>query len=576
MSKNNAPQPDAANAAAEVFDSTIIPSSGEVSQDQLPGPDNREAPMHSGEMNGIDPFLMTQFIALTSVVWDTSMSVGQLLWSIPIHPSFIHVYTAHLAKMYNAYAGGFDAGVVIAGTGFHAGKLLVVRLPPNIKPSSITRITDATAFPYYVIDPKTLEVVVKSAMDQRNVMYHYLPYDENNIQSFGGYLAIYVLLPLNTSATGATQISVQIFSRPAQNFLFTQLRPLRSDTINPYRPESIEQALNFSNHRTASVFLENLETMTVNTGTEIKELTFQTNNCVKLDGTPMNGELFERLPQTWYFNAKWLAELKTFYIQVSDPSDGTLEFYNQTKEGLVSFDFISKDDQVVSTNAFPLFTSNSVHFGVRVADQNGRTFYFAVPCKLRHKQNTDPADTREFVFEAQGFFATLTKTWLEAKSLDDLIREGKITEVFINFQNPIVFETTYVPYAPPIKESVITFESENSVTAQPYELTQAIQTLNLSTIMSKHNSLVFELYDTLVDLPLIPIRLHYDGYFSSVSVSKNIIYKLTDPFRYKFVYVGMIPETTAMVSSRLPLSTMAKYIYNMSVSRIASSSPALV
>ena len=77
--------------------------------------------------------------------------------------------------MYNAFAGGFQFSLTIAGTGFHAGKLMVVRLPPNIHPTSLRRIQDVGAFPYYIIDPKTLETIVKSAMDQRDVMYHYLP-----------------------------------------------------------------------------------------------------------------------------------------------------------------------------------------------------------------------------------------------------------------------------------------------------------------------------------------------------------------------------------------------------------------
>ena len=107
MSKTNAPQPDA-NGPAEIFDSTVTTPQGQVSQDQLPGGNTAEAPTHTGQINGIDPLLFNQFIPLNSFVWDTSQSKGQLLWYVPIHPDFVHQSMAHLSKMYNAYAGGFQ------------------------------------------------------------------------------------------------------------------------------------------------------------------------------------------------------------------------------------------------------------------------------------------------------------------------------------------------------------------------------------------------------------------------------------------------------------------------------------
>ena len=79
MSSTNAPQPDALGPA-EVFDSTVAPAQGQVSQDQLPGGNTSEAPVHTGQVNGIDPFFYdtiyaTHFFCLGhfSVAWTTFM-----------------------------------------------------------------------------------------------------------------------------------------------------------------------------------------------------------------------------------------------------------------------------------------------------------------------------------------------------------------------------------------------------------------------------------------------------------------------------------------------------------------------
>lgn len=587
MSKVNAPQPDAVNGAAEVFDSTILPSQGEVSQDALPGPDSREAPMHSGEMNGIDPFLFQQFIALTSFVWDTSMSVGQLLWSIPIHPTYVHVFLAHLSKMYNAFAGGFDFAVTVAGTGFHAGKLIIVRLPPNISPNSLQRISDITAFPYMVIDPKTLEVTIRSAMDQRNVMYHYMPYDKDNIQSFGGHLAMYVLLPLNTSSSGATQISVQVFSRPAQNFMFTQLRPLSVDMVNPYRPEGIEQSLDFTSPKTHPLFALNLRTMMVATSKEVKELTLETLNCVKLDKTPMNGELIERFGAVTEFSPARFLNPKSFCFMTDSLDSPTEKIYaffivkgSCDTSPLFTFDGIAKSTgETTPDNLLPAFFSKNVNMIVTFKTDKG-ILGISMPGILRKKAQGDPVGTRAIVFEPTHTSMRLNfgDATFPSGYLDNLLAANptKMTVGF-EFVEPPSFDINYKPYAPPITESVVTFQIGNDAlpAAQPYELTQAILNGQYEKAINKRDSLVFELIDTSVELPLIPIRLHYDGYFSSMAVSKNLVYKFDDPQRYKFKFIGMIPETTALVASRLPLASPAVYAKNMAVSAVSSSSALL-
>ena len=196
-----------------------------------------EAPTHTGQTNVVDPYLYTNYIQMATFSWSTAQLAGTKLWYTPIHPSRGgNSIVAHVAKMYNAWGGSLDYRLKIAGTGFHAGALGVARLPPNLHPSKITTTKQLTAFEWQYIDPKKIETQSYLAIDQRQVMYHYTNFDEENTATFGGWLVFFVLQKLNTSSTGTNQVDVSVFMRLGQDFEFTQIVPpdlmLASDESN--------------------------------------------------------------------------------------------------------------------------------------------------------------------------------------------------------------------------------------------------------------------------------------------------------------------------------------------------------
>lgn len=94
---NNAPMPDAApSAPAEVFDSTIGATTGQLSSVGLPGPDTSEAPIHSGMVNALDPYFYRQYIALSQFTWTTSQDPATLLFKKAIHPKESHQWIVHV------------------------------------------------------------------------------------------------------------------------------------------------------------------------------------------------------------------------------------------------------------------------------------------------------------------------------------------------------------------------------------------------------------------------------------------------------------------------------------------------
>jgi len=238
---NNPPMPSSGGATGAVFtgtDATPIPLSAIAA---APAATLAEASPHAGVINTIDPYFYNQFVALTNFTWTTTQPPGTLLWSSQITPLKGHINLQYLAKLYNIWVGGLDYQVKVAGTGFHAGAIAVCRLPPNINPATLTGSNQFTMFEYTIIDPKTLEAMMKGICDQRPVMYHYMNTALTDPLAIGGYIAIYVLLQLNTSSSGSSQIDVQVFNKCAVDFNLLQIVPTSLDTVGPPPSESYRQ-----------------------------------------------------------------------------------------------------------------------------------------------------------------------------------------------------------------------------------------------------------------------------------------------------------------------------------------------
>lgn len=234
MSQQHIPQPTSQSAApAEVFDSTAVaPHPNSVSAVGTGDPNTAEGWRHAGQKNTFDIVIHRQFIPIDNFIWTSSMKRGHLLWYTAVHPSRCNPLIDHLSKIYNTWEGGFEFNFKVAGTGFHAGALAFVRIPPNRHPSEFKSPSEWGTFEYVVIDPKTLEVMTAEIMDQRRFFYHYMQLDFDDPDSFGGYMACYVLMDLNTSSTGTQQITVQAFCRPGPKFSMDQLIP-PSTSSNP-------------------------------------------------------------------------------------------------------------------------------------------------------------------------------------------------------------------------------------------------------------------------------------------------------------------------------------------------------
>jgi len=254
MSQSHIPQPNAIGAPSEeVLSTDSAQQSPTVSAIGVPGPDPSEAPTHMGASNTIDTVLYMQQIFCATFPWTTKDQPGKLLFKLPITPSKINKIISLLSRIYNGWSGGFEFMAKIAGTGFHAGALTLVRFPPNIDPEDYSGTKDWSAFEWVLFDPKMLEVASITIRDQRPTNYHYVVPETETPASWdiAGYLGVFVDMSLNTSSSGSQSIQVQLWARPAQDFRFMQLKvprdiPSQDTSIIPFE---IALALDFSTFR---------------------------------------------------------------------------------------------------------------------------------------------------------------------------------------------------------------------------------------------------------------------------------------------------------------------------------------
>lgn len=134
MSTSHIPQPDA-GAPDEVFDSV----SSQVVQPVvsglgIPAGPPQEIPIHTGQINSFDVAIHKQWVPTDVVVWTVTQTAGTLIWKKPVHPAYFNELVAYISGVYNCWGGNGDYRFKIAGTGFHAGAIAIVRIPPNRRP----------------------------------------------------------------------------------------------------------------------------------------------------------------------------------------------------------------------------------------------------------------------------------------------------------------------------------------------------------------------------------------------------------------------------------------------------------
>lgn len=211
-------------------------------------PPQSEIIRHTGAQNRLDPVLYMQNMHSGSFTWSVNDPRGKLLFYKPIHPRAINPIMAHVSRMYNYWSGDVDFETKLGGTALQSGQIDIVELPPGVHPTTLAGTTDYMAYNWVGIDAKHQGMVGFTVRDVRQGAFHFMDQKQDKFtdNEVGGYYAVYVGIPLNTTSTGTQQIAVQIWSKPAQNFRMTKLRIPYDETVtSSIAPDDLVWALNW-------------------------------------------------------------------------------------------------------------------------------------------------------------------------------------------------------------------------------------------------------------------------------------------------------------------------------------------
>nr|QJI53573.1 MAG: capsid protein [Picornavirales sp.] len=530
MSTSHIPQPEA-GAPDEVFDSV----SSQVVQPVvsglgIPAGPPQEIPAHTGQMNTFDMQLHRQWVPGDVVIWTVTQTAGTLIWKKPIHPTFMNDLIAWFSGAYNTWGGNADYRFKIAGTGFHAGAIAIVRIPPNRKPEDFPTPASWGAFEYMVLDPKTLETESVGVSDQRPIAFHYFPFNEEEPMSFGGWIAMYVLVPLNTSSTGSQQIAIQTFCKPGNNFQFSQLiMPTYKKEVDvlPAEFKDYFRDLLSSQMTTTRLYADRFQVQPL-AETQTNFVT----NCYDIYGNKLSKYNKEGNPFWTVTNPKDISpDLKTSFSIVRLTNQRTMFQYVCDPE---YFNIL----RVSSATTFSASQVSAAAGGVNHTE-NFQKHEF----KIRMNENDYPIVEATLQgdlgsLDANSYIQLSSQLWELVGGFDD----NKVGPA-IDGESPVLFYN----------------EATKAYSIQTQSLTRIFRKRRIANLFLSNTCLMFLLVDAATALPLGYAKLYPEGFFAAKSVKDAIIFK-------KSVYLTF----AGYISKTDPLPFNAEYNKNLLLYRALS------
>lgn len=463
-----------------------------------------EVPTKVGVQNILDPYLYEHFVQMANVTWSTSQVEGTVLWYTALHPSKMNNIVAYLTKIYNAWGGGMEFKLKVMGTGFHAGLLAMARLPPNIHPDSIRGIDQWTLFEYMIFDPKALDPMTKTLIDQKNIAYHYgNKLDESDPSTFGGWFVVFVFSPLRTSSTGNNQINVAIWNRLSPDFTVAQVVPLRTIENSG---TSIEAA--------QAIFPRDVTLTDPYTGLKTEKLVVTTETVVpptgKFNVCDFNStQRWGATKGTWSLGQQFLNALG---VQ-ENPSDNN--YYN-TGGGFYSCsEVLGRPLECITRPMFIGYKTAGIWQPKR----------YRIALDSTHTVLTGTPETTATLNMSNPSTSGTTWYWITgpADGIDSITPQPDApTTVPVNVlaESIVKFQSSVPTYSNPVDQSeVVSWQY-----LQPFESAEVIK--KLRGMITRQQSIMYIMYDKPTGLPVRYFRLSYDGILTTTRSAGIVIFDL--------------------------------------------------
>lgn len=559
------------NHSTDMTTQPAVAGEGHVASPPLHGPgtpvDPAEVPatqnsqmidQFTGDYGTLPREIYEKDILIATVPWNSTQMAATPLWYQEMKPSTINAYAGYFSAPYNAWAGGAIFTFIIVGTGFHGGKLMVVRFPPNYDISQIRSTQDLTVFHNITIDAKETMPTPKELVDERNVLFHWR-FEHEGVNSRGGTLGIFVLSPLINASGGVTNINVVIFGRPAPDFRVSQLMPLPTLSESPnYLPFFRD--------------LLRLEGLCVNEAVTEKKITrvrvaastvrfFTTRHMfghVNTDGEPRK-RVWRQFPKTLSIG---LLDSVTSTRHVAPFwMDATQSYVNQTD---LSAEDIALNVPVEWIADRPLIVDFTPQGSTAVRDRTATIHQYikvATEAGFRTGSNNAAAtpDTRLDLRKQTVVLSTEAMAQIVYTNVDVDCAYEQVDEN--DGSDPLL------KWTPPVGESLVFFGTEFYKTftsaAPDLKVYESSQTTNMidqlsnglaKGIMLKGQALLFNVTDRETNLPIETFKLYYEGFVTASLSGTNIVYKAENLVITPFEFIPAttpIPTRPELVMNRL-------------------------
>lgn len=498
----------------------------------------------TGAVGMLPSELYTRNIAIGNITWSTTQNTGAILFQSPISPAGGNVYVQYFSQLYNAWAGGMEYSILIAGTGFNGGKLVMVHVPPNYDVADIQGLQDITVFPYKVVDVKEAGECVTLAYDERNVLFHWRTTDPSDISSTGGTFAIFVLAPLVNSNGVPGLVNIVLFNRPSPNFRVAQLMPIQAAEKIPNNVLSAAAFMPQPGSTPRSPYTDSaIESLVVQT--------YQPTITLGAYGARRgDGSLVGR-PYTFWGKQAFCIWNQSY--QTLSTQECNISLWGQNASPAAD---ISRPLNIY-INHYNLPTSPTVtntYIGNNATNPAGVVCGYNDVLNPQMLEDLTPAD-----FPMVGDTYTSSIAALGA---------GSPSSPFVFLFNPgynncTVIEDPEYPFTfnPLNGECVVYWQTAESTVRQSPNLVNSLQcSTNIETLTNVNNlltagqALLIQVYDTETGLPIGYLKFYYEGVFTTTP-SSTVITAPLNQLKFKPTQVvdatSFIPETTEILSNQV-------------------------